>query len=615
MSPGGRIRESDIEAVRERTDIVQVISEYVPLKRAGREFRGPCPFHQEKDPSFYVNPAKDVFFCHGCKAGGNVINFVMQMEGLNFAETIEKLADRLGYQLTYDASSPDEVKGRLEKDRLYKLNQTAADFFHYTLVETPGARAALDYLSGRGFESSIIEEYKLGFAPPGWDNLSGFLGKKGFKEKEITTVGLARERSSGGTAGGRNIYDMFRNRIIFPILDHRGRVVAFSARQMPDDSDGPKYINSPETPVYRKGNVLYGFYQARQGIQDSREAVVVEGQTDLLSVRQAGVLPVVAPLGTALTEHHFEMLGKFCDRVYLSFDADRAGFDAAQRVLEFFNRFGLEIFVMTLPAGEDPATLIEKGGAEAFLSIKQAAEPLLDFSVARIIESSDTSTVMARQNALRACVPVLTRVAGDEMRPVRDELVRRISSLLEIPEETVQIFARNALRPPGAQGRDQTDPGRVSVMSDKVETEAMRLLLHEPRALIDQQHLDVDFFMDPVNKKIMAILKDFPICDEEFLQVEYDAFLRQQTEAVEDENVRRRIMELLVESPPECSRGYENTVFDRLMLMFLKRRKQKVEADIRNANKRLEPKKYDTLCEQLLELQQLIREQFPYDHS
>jgi len=615
VSPGGRIKDSDIEAVRERTDIVQVISEYVPLKRAGREFRGPCPFHQEKDPSFYVNPAKEVYFCHGCKEGGGVFNFVMRMEGLAFNETVERLADRIGYQVSYEASSPEETRGRLEKDRLFKLNQTAADFFHYSLLETPVAEPARDYVASRGFGAEIIEEFKLGFAPAGWDNLAGFLAKKGFKEREIVTVGLGKER--GGEQGGRGIYDIFRNRVIFPILDHRGRVVAFGGRQIPGpgDEEGPKYLNSPETPVYSKGRTLYGFYQSRPAIQDSRDAIVVEGYTDLLALRQAGVAPVVASLGTALTEHHFELLARFCDRVYLSFDADWAGIEAARRVLEFFNRFSIEVFVVMLPAGEDPATLVSKGGAEAFLALKEGAESLLDFSIARIIESADTSTPLARQRAMQACVPVLSRVAGDEMRPVRNELIRMISGMLDMPEETVQILARDALRPPGSRARSSDDPARVSVMSDKVEKEALQVLIHDPVALLEQQHLDVDFFSDPLNKNILAILKEFPVCDENVLLAEYDAFLRRKVDGVEDEDLRRRIMELLVESPPECSPGYENKVFDRLMYMFLKRRKQKVEADIRKTNKRLEPKKYDALCEQLLELQQLIRDQFPYDHG
>jgi DNA primase len=603
--------------VRERTDIVQVISEYVPLKKAGREFRGPCPFHQEKDPSFYVNPAKEVFFCHGCKAGGGVFNFIMQMEGLAFGEAVERLADRIGYQVGYEASSPDDIRGRQEKDRLFKLNQTAADFFHYNLLETPGGSGAREYLASRDFGGEIIEEFRLGFAPPGWDNLCGFLVKKSYSEREIATVGLAKERSGPRQAGGRGIYDIFRNRVIFPILDHRGRVVAFGGRQIPGagDDEGPKYLNSPETPIYRKGHTLYGFYQSRASIQDTREAVVVEGYTDLLALRQAGVLPVVASLGTALTENHFDLLSKFCDRVYLSFDADRAGTEAARRVLEFFNRFSLEVFVVTLPAGEDPATLVEKGGGEAFTTLKNKAESLLDFSISKIVESMDTSTPMARQRAMQACVPVLSRVSGDEMKPVRSELVRKISSLLDMPEETVQIYVRNAMRPAGSSARSASDASRVQVMGDKVEKEALRVLVHDPAALLQQQHLDEDLFTDPANKKILAILKEFPECDENVLQAEFDGFLRRKVEGEPDEDLRRRMMELLVLSPPDCSPGYEDKVFDRLMYMFLKRRKQRVEADIRKTNKKIEPRKYDALCEQLLELQQVIRDQFPYDHS
>jgi len=617
MSPGGRIKDTDIEAVRERSDIVQLISEYVPLKKAGREFRGPCPFHQEKDPSFYVNPAKEVYFCHGCKAGGGLFNFVMQMEGLNFAEAVERVADRIGYQVSYEDSSPDELRGRQEKDRLFKLNQTAADFYHYSLVETPGAARARDYLSGRGFAGEIVEEFKLGFAPPGWDNLTGFLLKKGFKESELATVGLAKERSGQRQAGSRGVYDIFRDRVVFPILDHRGRVVAFGGRKIPGgaEEEGPKYLNSPETPIYRKGHTLYGFYQARPAIQDSREAIVVEGYTDLLALRQAGVLPVVASLGTALTENHFDLLGKFCDRVYLSFDADRAGTEAARRVLEFFDRFGIEVFVVTLPAGEDPASLVEKGGGEAFNAVKASAESLLDFSVAKIIESMDTSTPMARQRAMQACVPVLKKVSGDEMRAVSSELIRKIASVLDMPEQTVQIFARDSLRPAGYRTRGASDGARVTVMGDKVEKEALRLLLHDPEALLEQQQLDEDLFTDPQNKRILVILKEFSVRDENVLQAEYDAFLRRKMEDVEDEALRLRVMELLVESPPDCSPGYQNTVFDRLTSMFLKRLKQRVEADIRKTNKTLEPKKYDALCEQLDELQQLIRTQSPYDHN
>lgn len=617
MSPGGRIKDSDIEAVRERSDIVQVIGEYVPLKKAGREFRGPCPFHHEKDPSFYVNPAKEVYFCHGCREGGGIYNFVMKIEGLDFAEAVEKLADRIGYRLSYDATSAGEIEGRLEKDRLFKLNTSAADFFRYNLAEGRDGSPARAYLEGRGFGSEISAEFSLGYARPGWDTLTDFLKKKGFAEKDMVAVGLARERSGERQGAGRGVYDIFRNRLIFPILDHRGRVVAFGGRQIPglDDKDGPKYLNTPETPIYRKGHTLYGFYQSRNHIQESREAVVVEGYTDLLALRQAGIMPVVASLGTAITENHFDLMAKFADRVFLAFDADRAGMEAARRVFEFFNRFNLEVFVVSLPPGEDPATLIAKGGAEAFEALKSAAAPLLDFTVERIIGSIDTGTPMGRQKAMQACMPVLSRVSGDEMTIVRHELVRKIASMLEMPEESVGVMVRNALRPPGARARESVASERVGIMGDKVEREALRVLAHSPWALMEQQHLDADLFTDPYNRKIFLILKEFPGCDENVLQVEYDNFLRRQVEAAEDKTLRGRMMELLIASPPACGPDYETTVFDSLVKAYLKRRKQKIETEIRGINKKLEPRKYDHLCGELLELQQLIRDQFPGDYA
>lgn len=614
MSPGGRIKNSDIEAVRERTDIVQLISEYVPLKKSGRQFRGPCPFHKEKDPSFYVDPAKAVYHCFGCKVGGNSFDFVMKADGLKFNEAVERLADRLGYQLSYEASSEAELKGRLEKDRLFKLNQTAAEYYQYMLRETEQGGKAREYLSERGFAEKIIEEFKLGFAPGGWENLAGFLTKKGYEAREVVTVGLARERSAG-QAQGRGIYDVFRNRVIFPILDHRGRVVAFGGRAMPDApaENEPKYLNSPETPIYRKGHTLYGYYQARTSIQDSRQAVVVEGYTDLLALRQAGIDGVVATLGTALTENHFDLLARICDNVYLAFDADRAGLDAAQRALEFWNRFRMEVFVVSLPPGEDPASLVEKGGAEAFTERKAAAETLLDFALTRVIDGCDTATPMGRQRAMAACVPVISKVSGDEFRPVRNELLRKVGGLLNMPEETVEVYMRQAVRTTPGPGPRAESGSRAPAMWDKVEREALQVLMHHPEVLFEQAYLDDEYFTDPSNKKIFAMLKEFPVCDEETLQAEFDSFVRGMLEQLEDEDLRGRITRLVVEEPPECSPGYEHKVFETLKLNFFKGEKRRVEFEVSKINPKLEPKKYEALCARLLEIQQVIREQFPFD--
>ncbi len=608
----GRIRQSDIDTVRDRTDIVRLIGEFVPLKKSGRQFRGPCPFHKEKDPSFYVDPSKGVFHCFGCKAGGNAFDFVEKIEGLTFTEAVERLADRLGYQLSYDASSEAEVRGRLEKERLFKLNQTAAEYYHYVLRETEGGKPARDYVAARGLADAVVDEFKLGYAPSGWENLRSFLAKKGFSQVDMVTVGLGRERRG---QEGRGVYDVFRDRLMFPILDHRGRVVAFGGRTLPgraSDSE-PKYINSPETPIYRKGHTLYGYFQARSSIQEAREAVVVEGYTDLLALRQAGFNQVVATLGTALTENHFDLLARVCDTVFLAFDADRAGLEAAARALEFWNRFRLDVFVVRLPEGEDPASLLE-GGAEQFARLKDSAESLLDFSVRRVVDSCDTSTPAGRQRAMAECVPVLAKVSSEEFLPVRNELVRTVASLLDMPEETIEVYMRRALKSPGrAAGGAERD--RPAAMWEKVEKEAIQLLLHSPEALLEQLYLDEDYFTDPGYKKIFGVLKEFQVRDEEVLQTGFESFVRGMLERLDDQDLRGRVSSLLVESPPECDPGYENKVFETLKLNFFKREKRRVEFEISKVNPKVEPKKYEALCARLLDIQQIIRDQFPYDHN
>jgi DNA primase len=612
LSNGGRIKKSDVDAVRDRTDIVQLISEFIPLKKTGREFRGPCPFHQEKDPSFYVNPAKGVYYCHGCKASGGAFQFVMAHEGLSFNEAVERLADRIGYRVSYESMSPGETRAQSLKERLYRLNQTAADYYQHVLKETPEGKTALEYLTSRGLDRSTVDEFHLGFAPGAWSAVGPFLSKKGFSEAEIVTAGLGRQRE-GGQKGARGIYDVFRNRVVFPILDHRGRVVAFGGRIMPGaSSDQPKYLNSPETPIYKKGHTLYGLYQARAAVQDTEEAIVVEGYTDLLALVQAGIKSVVATLGTALTEYHFDLLHRFCERVYLAFDADRAGRDAALRPLEFFARFGMDVLVVSLPEGQDPASLVEGDGAEQFTALLQKAETLPDFAARQAIQKCDTSTVMGRRKAMQSCVPVLAQISGEDMRPVRNDLVRKIGGWLDMPRETVDFYMREALRVSSRGTRAGAGPAMG--MGDKVEREALRLLLHDPDALLENQYLDADYFTDENNKKIFEMLKDISGSDEEDLHAGYDTIIGRFIEGIEDNALRARVTKLSMETPPECDPVYSDKVFDRLSYVFYKRQMAQLELQIKSVDKRLEPKKYDALCDQLLDLDRLIKEQFPYDH-
>ncbi|MDD5448260.1 MAG: DNA primase [Actinomycetota bacterium] len=610
--PGGKIRNSDIEAVRERTDMVHLVSEYVPLKKSGKEFRGPCPFHKEKDPSFYVNPAKGVYYCFGCKASGGVFNFLMQMEGLNFTEAVEKLAERIGYQLTYEKSSPAEEKERSQRERLLQLNKMASDYYYYVLLNTEEGKKAVDYLAGRGFAREIIDEFHLGFAPSGWENACKFLSGKGFSEQELLKAGLGVRRQGKGNT----IHDFFRSRVIFPILDVRGRVIAFGGRSMPSSTseEGPKYLNSPETPVYRKSGTLYGLYQTRESIQGSRQAVVVEGYTDLLGLWSAGIKNVVATLGTALTEEHFRLLSRYSDRVYLAFDADKAGVDAAMRTTSFFGKFGLDIFVVRMPPGEDPASLVQKVGPAEIAKLVENAISLLDFALEKTLEEHDISNSIGRRRAMMACLPIFARVSGEEFRQLRDELTCKLGGILDLPTETIEVFLREAKTSSGRDVRKGENALPPVLMSEKVENEALRVLLANPQALLDHLFLDEDFFTSEENRKILGMLKELPIDDEKKIRTRYDSLISSMVERIEDKNLRAKVSSLLIEPAPQRGTGGEE-VFERLRYLFFKRQKAKLELEVRRVNKKIEPKKYEALCNELFEIGRIMKEEFPYDHS
>lgn len=339
----------------------------------------------------------------------------------------------------------------------------------------------------------------------------------------------------------------------------------------------------------------------------------MEGYTDLLALWQAGITSVVATLGTAMTENHFELLNRFCDRVYLAFDADRAGVDAALRPIEFWNRFKVEVMVVTLPEGEDPASLVEKGGASAFRGFQDRAEPLLDFAARKKIEGCDTSTPLGRRRAMEGCVPIIAKVSSEDMRPVRNDLLRKVAGQLDMPLETVEVYMREASRLSGRPA-ERGAGVEIPAMWQKVEKEALRVFLHDPEALIEHDYLDSDYFSDESYKKIFEKLKEISVCDEDVLRADFNSIMSRFVEGIEDERLRSILTELLIEPPPQSNPGYEDKVFDRLSYLFFKKRKGRIEFEMTRVNKEVEPKKYDALCNQLLELDQVIKEQFPYDH-
>lgn len=589
-----RILQSDIERVRDSTDIIQLISEYIPLRKAGREFRGPCPFHQEKDPSFFVNPSKGVFFCYGCKASGGVFHFVMEMEKLTFNEAVERLADRLGYRVEYEDASPEEKQRYELKDRLYKADKKAGEYYQFLLTHSRDGKKALEYLHGRHVTDEVIEEYKLGYAPNAWDKLSQmFLDKSWFTEDETRKAGLAKKREKK-----EGIYDVFRNRVMFPIQDHRGRVVAFSGRSMPGSEDA-KYINSPETLIYKKGDVLYGLTQALKAIQDNKEAIVVEGNFDLIVLRCAGITNIVATLGTAITKAHFDLLGRSCEKVYFAFDGDTAGRDAMEKALDLWFKSKMDVFVIVIPEGQDPASLVEEQGLDAFLDYKANAVSLPDFVVDRIFEKHNTSTPKGKERALDACKIILEKVSKPEMFNVRNDLVRKISSHLDVPVESVAQYLKTT---------ETTVPedGKPSDIWKRVEDESLAVLLHYPEVLIDNHYLDDDYFIYEDNKEVIRILLELVVkYDEEDLIADYDSIVGRAVEEIEDQNLRGRITELILQPVPDNLTKASKTL-ERLAIGYFKRKGNEISIKLEKAKKGT--REHDQLWESLVEINQIIKQ-------
>ena len=394
MSGGGW----DLDEIRRRADIVDIVSPHVRLRKAGRRLSGLCPFHQERTPSFTVDPDKGLWHCFGCKAGGDLFRFVEMIEKVTFQEAVELLANRLGLP----PRTPADAARTRARERFLSLHEQAAGFFHGCL-ETEPTKTALKYLRRRGVSDESIEGFLLGYAPDGWDGLLNALSKQGFSGKELGRAGLAVQRDDGG------FYDRFRNRVIFPIRDATGGTIAFGGRALADDQQ-PKYLNSPETPLFRKGQTLWAFDRARRAMADAGRAIVVEGYLDAIACHEAGLSETIATMGTALTGDHVELLRRRTDRLVLAFDSDSAGLAAALRGRDLFQRAGLDIRVVTMPEGMDPDNVIRDRGREAFLQLLEAAAPMLEWELSRVLAPAEGEGQREKMEVVRQAVSVLAKV-------------------------------------------------------------------------------------------------------------------------------------------------------------------------------------------------------------
>jgi DNA primase len=494
----GRIRDEDVKAVRDAVPIDAVISEYLQLRSAGGgNLKGLCPFHEEKSPSFQVSPAKGLFYCFGCQEGGDTLDFVRKVDHLSFAETVERLAAQAGITLRYDEGGYTPGRQQGERIRLVEAHKIAAQFYVEQLDAAEGALGRT-FLAARGFDRAAAAHFGVGYAPAGWDHLVRFLRGKGFTDKELLTSGLVSE-------GRRGLIDRFRGRLMWPIRDITGEVIGFGARKLRDDDNGPKYLNTPESPLYKKSHVLYGIDLAKKDIGKTGRAVVVEGYTDVMACHLAGVTTAIATCGTAFGGDHVKILRRLLmdnahAEVVFTFDGDAAGQKAALRAFEDDQKFAAETSIAITPGGMDPCELRLAEGDAAVQRLVDSRTPLFAFALQSIVSGYNLETEEGRVAAVDAALPV---VAAIKNQGLRDRYAIRLVGMVGIATQTeeqaiirrVRAFARSSQarartapppgtrqpQPPTAPRRAPSGP-RLDLRSPahRVERELLKLALQHP---------------------------------------------------------------------------------------------------------------------------------------
>jgi DNA primase len=418
-----------VERVKDAVDMAELVGAKTELRRQGTNLVGLCPFHEERTPSFSINADKKVYFCFGCDASGDALRFVMETEALDFAGALELLADRYGVELQRESEDPEAERRRRRRERLLALLERASRFYASYLWRAEEAAPAREYLLGRGLGEEVLREFAVGYAPGGWDRLTSAALGDGYTEDELLATGLAQPRRGGG-----GLIDRFRERITFPLSDRRGRVRGFGARATREGQQ-PKYLNTAESEVFHKGRQLFGLDLARTPAAKAGRVVVVEGYTDVLALRQAGIAETVAIMGTALTEEQLEELTRAAPRVLLALDADRSGQEAMVRAARVAEGREVELGVVELPPDRDPADLLEHEGAEALRARLDQAVPALEFEVRRVVSSEQLGTPAGVDRALDRVRPLIAATA--ERSKTRDHLVRYVSDRLDVPAQYV----------------------------------------------------------------------------------------------------------------------------------------------------------------------------------
>ena len=425
----GYIPQEILDEIVARCDIVSVVNEYVPLKRKGSNYQGLCPFHNEKTPSFSVSPGKQIFHCFGCGKGGNVFRFLMEIEGISFMEAVEKLAKRANVKLP-EKEMTAEQKRRLEQRKRYlQINDFAARYYHKVLMESSQGKPYRQYLKNRQIDEEILVKFQLGATPNGWDNLYQALKKRGVSAQEMLDLGLISESRKAG-----QYIDRFRQRLMFPIADEKGNIIAFGGRIIDKDSSPQKYLNSPDTPLFHKSRNLYGLHLARNGIRNADQAIIVEGYMDVISCHQYGITNAVAPLGTAFTPEQGKLLMRSTYQMGISFDGDAAGIKATMRCLDILSDLGCTARVIQIPNQADPDEYLKKHGKEAFEKLIAEAQELVMYKIARYMETTNTETITGKMKVVSMLLPDLRKM---QSAVARESAIRQISIRLAVSEKAI----------------------------------------------------------------------------------------------------------------------------------------------------------------------------------
>ncbi len=494
-----RIAEDIIAQILDRNDIVETIAGYIPLHKAGRNFKALCPFHSEKTPSFIINAEKQIFYCFGCHVGGNVISFVMKQENMTFPEAARMLADRAGIRIP--ASGDD--KSRNLRETIFQINDEACAFFHANLLKasSAGARSAQNYLKKRGVDLNTVKAFRLGYALAGWDFLLKYLRSKGYSLRMIENAGLILPRKNK-----EGFYDRFRDRIMFPIFDAQGRSAAFGGRAV---ASGPvKYINSPETPVYTKGRHLFGLHLIKEAVRKEDKVVISEGYMDMIMPYQSGFLPIVASLGTALTEDQITLLRRFTRNAVMLFDSDSAGESASVRSIDLLLEGCMHVRVATLAKGEDPDSFVRRNGILEFQRRIESAQTFFDFKLRSLSSRYDSKTVEGKAGIVQDMLPTINRI-GNAI--VRSGYMKRLAETLGVPEAAI-LNEMQKVSGPGS-GRPLTPAKEAPSMMKKiraVEKDVLKMMLREDSVIPHfRKEITLSDFRDESIRRIVSIIFEF----------------------------------------------------------------------------------------------------------